>query len=124
MRVVGLLVLCVACGDHASAGDAAIPDAPPDAAMPDAACMLPVAPTTCDPSAMPLPNPSCLVEEPGTGGFPARLVRGAAFFIHPLPATVDCGSPLWDPRAPPPPGPPPRGAVPPARISCTPAPAS
>jgi hypothetical protein len=95
-------------GDGAVATDAAAPDAavaPSDSG-----------PWTCDPAAMPLPNEG-LVEEPGTGGCPAGMVRVDVFCIDRFEASLEGWSPYFNPGAAPPAARSLRGAVPQAYIS-------
>ena len=95
-------------------------DAAPDAPS----CELPADPATCDPAAMPEPNPSCLVEEPGTDGCAGGMVRVDAFCIDRFEATIDGASPYWNPGATPGPARSRRDAVPQAYITGTQAAAS
>src|SRR5690348_1693153 len=70
---IAVILAVASCGGSGGGGDAT-PAA--DSATPDAtACVLPEPPETCDPDAMPLPNPACLATEPGTGGCPDGMVR-------------------------------------------------
>ncbi|MBL9018640.1 MAG: SUMF1/EgtB/PvdO family nonheme iron enzyme [Myxococcales bacterium] len=100
-----VLVLAVACSGPTSGHeldvDASV-DATPDG---DAACALPAPAAVCDPAAKPLPNPSCLAEDPGTGGCPAGMVRIPAatpFCIDRHEASLEGASPYWNPGATPP----------------------
>src|SRR4051812_28101835 len=97
-----VLAVVAACGGSSTAVDvdAASDDAPD---LDAAACTLPAPAPTCDPAAKPLPNPSCLAEEPGTGGCPPGMVRIATFCIDRYEATIDGVSPYWNPGATPPP---------------------
>lgn len=116
------LVLCASCSGptsgHELDADASV-DASPDGG---GACVLPTPAATCDPAAHPLPNPACLVEEPGTGGCPAGMVRIAAttpFCIDRYEASLEGASPYWNPGATPPRALSRKDAVPQAYISGT-----
>ena len=113
------LLAVAACGGSSSATDAGVGDDAVDAAIDAAACTLPAPAATCDPLAHPLPNPSCLGEEPGTGGCPAGMVRIETFCIDRYEATLDGVSPYWNPGAAPPAAHSRKDAVPQAYISGT-----
>ena len=113
-----------ACGGSSPAVDAGEADAAADATVDAGVCTLPAPAATCDPAAMPLPNPSCLAEEPGTGGCPPGMIRIDTFCIDRFEATIDGVSPYWNPGNAPPPAHSRRGAVPQAYISGTQAAAS
>src|SRR5436853_7573055 len=95
---IAVILAVAGCGSGGGGGDA--PTGDRDAAAPDAtACVLPEPPETCDPDAMPLPNPACLATEPGTGGCPDGMVRVDAFCIDRYEVTIDGHSPYWNPGA-------------------------
>jgi hypothetical protein len=117
MRAVAVVISLAAACDRRGT-DASLDAQPPNDADPDAAvCTLPIPPDTCDPAAMPLPNPSCLGEEPGTAGCPDGMVRIEAFCIDRFEASLEGVSPFWNPGATPPPARSRRAAIPQAYIT-------
>jgi sulfatase modifying factor 1 len=132
MRAAAAVVIAVLAGCGGGSDPAGVDAAPggSDAARdPDAAvCVVPEDPTTtCDPDASPLPNPSCLADEPGASGCPdgmALIAADPAFCIDRYEATIDGASPYRNPGATPGPASSTRDAVPQAYISGTQAAAS